>query len=270
MSDVRIRDFAERAEQVVELPDLAELADRGSRLRRRRRVAVAGLAAAAVVAVAGGYLAAVDSRTDLDPVEKPPSERVLPYPGGSEILPLAAGTYEIELYREGFPATARFTVSEGWRGWFGPNMPYLERGYVGLLVADVDEVAERVCVEPVSDMRSVGDSPQRLVDALITLPRHPVVDGPAETTFAGWPATHLALRAGREARCQDSALEMWDSPGSGGLIQSHGGARMELWVVDVGGEAVLVSATIGRNTPDWAVAELEAVVDSVELVEGQD
>jgi hypothetical protein len=33
---------------------------------------------------------------------------------------------------------------------------------------------------------------------------------------------------------------------------------------------VLVAATIGRETPDWAVDDLEAVVDSVELVEGQD
>ena len=45
---------------------------------------------------------------------------------------------------------------------------------------------------------------------------------------------------------------------------------MDLWVVDVGGEAVLVTASIGPGTPDWAVDDLEAVVDSVELVEGQD
>ena len=38
----------------------------------------------------------------------------------------------------------------------------------------------------------------------------------------------------------------------------------------VAAEAVLVTASIGPGTPDWAVEELDAVVDSVELVEGQD
>ena len=67
MSDVRIRDFAVEAEQLVDLPDLAALAERGKRLRRRRRAAAAGLVAAAAVAVAGGYLATIDGRAEIDP-----------------------------------------------------------------------------------------------------------------------------------------------------------------------------------------------------------
>jgi hypothetical protein len=185
---------------------------------------------------------------------------------------VTGGTYEMVLDREGSPARARFTVPEGWKGWFGPNRPFMKTGYVGLLVADVDEVAERVCVDPVSDMRPVGDSPEELVEALGALPGHPEVESPARTTFAGYPATHLALRADGGGGCRGGgAVEIWSSPGSGGLIPSLGpGGTMDLWVVDVGGEAVLITASIGPGTPDWAVDDLEAVVDSVELVEGQD
>ncbi len=274
MTDARVREFAERAEQILELPDLGRLADRGKRLRRRRRTtAVAGLAAAAVT-VAGGYLAAVDRKAEVDPVDDTSTGGALAYPGsGTTLAKLRGGTYELRLDREGFPAHARFTVPEGWRGWYGPSRPYMKQGYVGILVGDVEEVADRVCQVPVSDMRPVGDSPEALVEALTDLPRHPVVEGPERTTFAGWPSTHLVLRADRNASCPrwSGFIELWNSPGGGGLVPALGpGAVIEQWVVELGSEAVLVTASIGPGTPDWAVKELDAVVDSVELVEGQD
>jgi hypothetical protein len=90
----------------------------------------------------------------------------------------------------------------------------------------------------------------------------------------GWSVTRSAprlrnpLRRSRVVPCDAGTGR---NPGSGGLIPSLGpGTWIDLRVLDVGGEAVLVAATIGRETPDWAVDDLEAVVDSVELVEGQD
>ena len=55
MSELELREFRTRAEELVDLPDLAELESRGRRLHRRRIALGAGLAAA-VLAVAGGLV----------------------------------------------------------------------------------------------------------------------------------------------------------------------------------------------------------------------
>ena len=55
MSEQRLKDFAEAAEQRVPVPDLVDLTSRGQDLRRIRMAAAAG--ALALVTVAGGVLA---------------------------------------------------------------------------------------------------------------------------------------------------------------------------------------------------------------------
>jgi hypothetical protein len=262
MTELQVEEFARRAVSAVELPDLAEIAARGRR-RRRRRWTVA--AATTTVVALGGYLAVVDGDPDVRPVEDPESE-VRHYPGGSELPRLAPGTYELELGRESSPGAARFTVPEGWNGWFGPNRPYLRHGYAGLLVGDVDRVAEAACGGPVSPMREVGDETGALVAALEELPRHELVAPPAAVTFAGLPATHLTLRGSGSTRCEGGVFELWDSPGSGGLIQAAPPrSTVEAWVVALAGEAVLVTATSSPRTPARVLEELDRVVDSVEL-----
>lgn len=264
MTELQVEEFARRAASAVELPDLEEIAARGRQRRRRRWTA---MAAATTVVALGGYLVVADRDPDVRPAEDPGSG-ARPYPGGSEVPRLEPGAYVLELAREGSPAAARFTVPEGWNGWFGPNRPYLRHGYVGLLVGDVERVAWDACGGPVSRMRAVGDRSTTLVAALEELPRHEVVEPPAAVTFAGLPATHLTLRGTGSTRCDLGVVELWDSPGAGGLIQAPPPrSTIEVWVVDLAGEAVLVTATSSPGTPPWALDELDRVVDSVELSE---
>lgn len=264
MSEVRVAEFVRRAEEAVEPPDLQPLLARGRQRRRRRQV---GLTAAVAGAVLAGSLAQGGEQGDVRPAEDPRSV-VRPYPGGSDLPSLAAGTYEQELYRETTSATVRFTVPEGWSGWFGPNLPYLRRGYAGMLVADVEEVAVDACQGPVSRMRSVGESPGALVAPLADLPLHRVLEPPSPTTVDGLPATHLTVRATKGGQCSaGDTQELWNSPGTGGLIPSASSATIELWVVDVDGEAVLLAATTSTRTPRWARAELASVVESVRFTD---
>ena len=76
MSEQRVKDFAEAAEQRVPVPDLADLTSRGRDLRRVRRAAAAGALALAVVA--GGVLSTMtrDDRSDAPAVDRTPPPSV--------------------------------------------------------------------------------------------------------------------------------------------------------------------------------------------------
>ena len=200
MLDERLTEFARRAEGTVDLPDFDAITERGERLRRTRRRRAAVATVAVVALLGGGYLATSElGSPDVGPVRPD----VKPWPGSSDLPDVAAGTYELEIDREGFPATARFTIPDGWKGWFGPNR-FVEQprgGYVGVLIGDVEDVATRVCTGPVSEMRPVGDTATELVEALSEIPRHSVVDGPEQVEFDALPTTHLTLRADADASC---------------------------------------------------------------------
>lgn len=267
MSDLRLEEFVRRAEAAVALPDLSDLEGRGRRRRRGRAL----LAAAAVAVVALGSWSVVggDPDPDVAPVD-PPATPALPWPGNFDTQRVEPGVYAIELDRETTAAEVRFEVLEGWRSFYGPNLPHLRSGYVGLMLEDVERVATGACARPVSPMQPVGQSPARLVAALEVLPRHVVVSAPSPAVVDGLPATHLRLRRTAGAVCPGEGMfEVWDSPGTGGLVPSRPpGTVLDLWVVDVDGEAVLVGAVTGRGTPRWAKDELRATLASVEFVRG--
>lgn len=262
--DERLRGYARRAEEEVVVPDLDAIIARGAQLRRSRRRRAA-LASAAVVAALGAGNLAVSGLRSPD-ADTTPTPDVKAWPGGSDLPEASAGTYEMELHREGFPVTARFTIPEGWDGWFGP-VRGLGDGRVGVLIGDVEDVATRVCGGAVSEMRPVGNTASELLEALTEIPRHALVDEPEQVSFAGLPATHLTLMGGSNATCGErSVLELWNAPGAGLLIPALGpGATIDLWVVDFGGEAILVSASSARATPAWARRELDGIVDSIEF-----
>lgn len=263
--DERLREFARRVEVTFDLPDLDEIVDRGDHLRRSRRRRTALGAAVVIAALGAGYVAvsSLGSR-DVDS-----TNGVKPWPGSSDLPEASAGTYEMELHREGFPVTARFTIPDGWDGWFGPARGIEEPrdGYVGVLIGDVEDVATRVCSGAVSEMRPVGNTASELLEALTEIPRHALVDGPEQVSFDGLPATHLTLVGEADATCgEGSVLELWNAPGAGLLIPALGpNSTIDLWVVDFAGEAILVSASSARGTPGWAKRELDGIVDSIEF-----
>lgn len=265
MLDEKMNALARDLADGLEVPDLARLVDRGASLRRRRRGVVAAVAVSCLVAA--GFLATLDRDRAADPppvIE--PDSRARAYPGGTHTPDLAAGTYAIPLGTDRGDVTAEVTVPRGWTGWLGPNR-FARVGYVGLLVQDVAYVTETPCRIGTEGMAAVGDAPADLVRALTRIPRHELVAGPETDDRFGVPATHLVLQATDQVRCTGSLdFGLW-STGTTFPIWSLGpGTRLELWVLDVDGEAVLLAATSTPDAPARWTRELTDVTESVEIV----
>ncbi|MGZ5399299.1 MAG: hypothetical protein ACXWDM_04745 [Nocardioides sp.] len=268
MLDRDLRALARDIEDVVEMPALTGIVDRGASLRRRRRGAAVAVAASCLVAA--GLLTTLHQ----DPVAEPPpaiepDSSVPDYPGGGHTPDLEEGTYAIRLGTDRGDVTAEVTVPQGWTGWVGPNRSFRD-GYVSLLVQDVAYVADlpqEPCGLGTAGMSEVGDTPADLVRAFTRIPHHELVDGPEPDSRFGVPATHLVLQATDRVRCPGKlTFGLW-SVGEQFPIYSLGpGTRLELWVLDVNGEAVLVAATSVPGTPTRGLRELADVADSVEIV----
>jgi hypothetical protein len=262
--------FREDAERVTPVPAFEPIEAAG-RTRRRRRHAVGGALAACVLAATGFVLVADSDDTTPQPAERTDeSSRVTPYPG-SRMTTLEKGTYQFEL-GPSLPAV-RFTLPSGWNSWLGPNRsPDLVPGqqgsgqnvdwYVGLLVLDIQSIAQRGC-----SMRNVGgDDPEDLVQALANAADLRVTSGPERTVRFGRPVTHVRLEEqARSSQCLNDVL-LVAAEGSG-ITYLGRGTTYDAWVVDAGDRPLLVWATWTRGTPRAEVDGLLGVVDSIEVAD---
>ncbi|HET9420545.1 MAG TPA: hypothetical protein VFO49_05365 [Nocardioides sp.] len=272
MSDLELREFRTRAEELVDLPDLAELEGRGRRLRQRRVALGAGLAAA-VLAVTGGLVAA-NQRDDADstPIE-PPDDRapaeVVDYPG-AVMETLDAGTYLMQPSRAAGAPEVLVTLPPGWNAWEGPNRfegdldttPW----YAGLLVVNVTAVATDPCDNPAATGTAVDGTPDDLVAAIKRIPGLRVTATPESDQLFGYPATHLQVRrVPGFGRC-DGDFALFDTE-TNGVVVGGIDTLADTWVVDVDGQAFLVDAGVTPKTPPEIQEELYAIVDAIEFVD---
>jgi hypothetical protein len=278
MSELKLREFADTAERLVELPDLADLERRGRSLQVRRRVAV--VAAAVALAVLGGLLARSITPKAIEPVHpvKPEIGQSQPYPG-NQMRTLEPGTYELHPSSVSSEPTALVTLPRGWNDWEGPNRfnghrpgdptigrynePALTRAtwYVGVLVVKLVAVANRVCERPLSPDDFVHTYDE-IVAAMTHLPGYRITEGPTRLEAFGRPATHLRYRqTGTRQSCPDDTTMMTATNGGIG-----GEENMDVWVVDVEGVPLTVFKSWNGDVPARIAAELDAVVESVEFV----
>src|SRR5689334_23288717 len=201
MSERQLRELGERAVALVALPDLEELEHRGTRLRRRRWAATATLAAAVVAGVVWTSVNVSEPKAEQSPAgQDDRATSATRYYGFASRPELDPGTYTWPVSREPGRPDVEVALPARWHAWdAGPNR-WLEEdrpaggtGYVGLIVTDVYDVVDQPC-RAGSGMKKVGDSPQDLVDALASMPRHQVVAGPRSDTRFGSGTTYLRLR----------------------------------------------------------------------------
>jgi hypothetical protein len=269
MSDLELREFRARAEELVDLPDLAGLESRGRRLHRRRIALGAGLAAA-VLAVVGGI--AITQRDDerTAPIQ-PPDENprvAVDYPGAVQET-LDAGTYLMQPSWEDTAPRARVSLPAGWNAWKGPNRfdgdLDTTTWYAGLLVEEVYAVSSQPCLEPQSD-DAVGDSRAELVAALRRLPDARVSVDEVPDGMFGYPATHLRIRFPDPPRkCQVDVNVLATT--RSGIVAGGDDSLRDVWVIDVDGNAILVAAGYSTKTPPEIRQELYEIVDSIEFVD---
>jgi hypothetical protein len=271
MSELKLREFAEQAELLVGLPDLDGLRRRGGALRVRRQVGM--VAAATLLAVTGAWL--VHERTPQTVEPAPPIEPVpgaRPYPG-PKMENLDPGTYELSPSAVSTDPTVLVTVPRGWNSWQGPNRfegqhqdetneQALEgmTWYAGLLVVKVTAVAT-TCAEPSSPDQFV-ETYRETVDAIGRLPGYRLVREPVTDVRFGHPATHFVLSALPETQdCRSYNAFATSAHDTVGVE-----ARGDVWVVDVDGTPLTVSAGTMGAVPPRIRAELHSIVDSIEFV----
>jgi len=273
MSEQRLLEFRSRAEELVALPDLGQLERRGEVRRRRRQAFVATLAAAGVAVVAWLSTTVGSPRADQSPVDNERLASATEYLGRWARPTLEPGTYSMQVSPLLDRPTVLVDLSTGWHAWnWGPNRgagmanrPHLP--YAGLIVTDLYDVVDKPC-QPGSDgMKTLGNDPQELVDALVALPRATVLAGPEADDRFGYPATHLRIHGGDQRCPYDEALFLSKDTGLGFPIASNTmGKVADFWVVDVGTRPVAIIASWNPTTPAKMRQTLQSAVSSIELV----
>lgn len=185
---------------------------------------------------------------------------------------------------EGIPVKVQFTIpagSSGWRSWIGSFKPQAGRPYqwVGLSVINVTNVVTHGCTNHTQSSPVVGPTVDDLATALAELEPFEVTTEPTPVTIYGHSGTYLALTVPpMETKvrgdtlaftdCMDEQLKSWiGAPLSYGFWGYTGpGMVEELWVLDVDGRRLLISANYRPDSPPQDVAELRSILDSIEIV----
>ena len=178
-------------------------------------------------------------------------------------LPLSVGS---QVVGDPFLVPFTMTVPDGWSGNLGgPNAVWLVRtsgpGAIDLTVAD------DVYADPCNfDQGYVAPRPGATVDALVAaLAKLPSVSPtkPTAVTFAGQPAKLLTLTA--PAGCSpdsDGAYPLWHLP-LGATDNLEPGNKDRVWVMQVGGQRIVVAAQEPVALDATLHAQIESILGSI-------
>lgn len=280
MSERLLEAFREEAEHTTPLPDFDRIAAAG-RHRRRRRHAVVATATACVLGASGLLATAYDGSAGPQPAGDPDgTSLVTPFPG-MDMTTLDEGTYALRPFGGLSTPELRFELPEGWNAWLGPNRfegldeaPANARGanqealesdpewLLGMVAFEPHWIAQSGCA--MADL--TGADPATIAHALVDSPRLEVVVPPEPAARSGRPAVHLRLRElAADAGCRQDALM---TTGASVAQYLGRGTTYDAWVVDVDGRPLLLWSAWTSRSPAAEVDALLGIVDSVEIVEG--
>jgi hypothetical protein len=277
MSERLLEAFREDAEKLTRRPAF-ELIETAGRRRRRRRHAVGGAVAACLLAVTGFLVVHDwDSRAEVGPADDrtTPSGEVTPYPSFT-MTTLREGTYALRTSPDPHAPEVRLGLPAGWNAWMGPNRfegmgrqvtfdADTNEGlladdpdwYVGLLVIEVESMAQRECTP-----RSMeGASAPALARALVRIPGLGVLAEPESTVRFGHRAVHLRL----QEVTRGIGCGWFFHTASGQTGDGDFGATYDAWVIDVADRPILVWAEWTPRAPRTEVDALLGIVDSIEV-----
>jgi len=261
------------------------------RLREMNNYAKFAIAAAAVVVIAilGIYLLPrSEGVAGPGPSSSPaPSASPSASPGVLRDAPLPAGIYEIDqqagsdswLCQTVTPQcrnTVRVTLSlpDGWSG-IGPDSVWLASEQnaapdgAGLLFTNGAPLHADPCVRPdalASDGTTiVPDIPvgPTVDDFATALANHRLLDTttPVDVTLAGYSGKYMDLQVPADITACPTSYWPWEP----GLYAQGPSQRWHLWILDVAGQRVVVQSTDYAGTSPQRRAELQAIVDSLQI-----
>jgi hypothetical protein len=166
-----------------------------------------------------------------------------------------------------FPIRVTFAVPAGWGG----QLEGSDSAYIGAATS-VDatvwmQLVSTVYADPCHADRgaivpALGPTADDLVGALTTLPGL-TASTPSTTTFGGLPATTLTLTPpGKLSNCTNAAFRVWHQP-SGYSNDVVPGETQRVWILDVGGKRLVVTAVAWPGETEASLAEIQHVLDSI-------
>lgn len=193
--------------------------------------------------------------------------------------PLRAGTYTIRPEGGSWlacpePPTAgcsntiavSFTVPEGWTGlgdsiWLteGQNAP---PAGAGLLVTRGAPLHDEPCrtSDTTPKTIAVGSTAREFATALVNHPRLAVATQ-RPVNLAGYAGAYVDLQVPADISTCPTSYWPWEP----GLYAQGPSQRWHLWILDVGNERVIVQSTDYAGTSAENRAELQAIVDSIQI-----
>ena len=195
-----------------------------------------------------------------------------PEPTAQELpddVPIEAGEYvysAIPGLRISFDVAA-----EGWLSWGpgvskdGPTPPLL----VGFGFAEVSGVYADPCRWRSGRIRDLGPSVEDLATALAGLPGLEVVTPPTAITAYGLAGTYLEMSVANDIVIGDCDGGEFNSYiWTDGWPRYHQGPGQieQFWIFDVSGTRLVVNATHFPDSSATDLAELDAILDSIEVV----
>ncbi|TAK00806.1 MAG: hypothetical protein EPO36_07445 [Chloroflexota bacterium] len=179
---------------------------------------------------------------------------------------LAAGTYTTSMIWD-LPFAFTFTIGEGWTS---RDVEIIDdaRG-ISLMFARVANVYADPCAVGLMDP-PVEPTVDGISAALAALPDVDATD-PTPTSLAGYSGSYLEFSVGPDAGCGLSTYRLWtarsewmrDAEHEGGVEFWAERTNYRVWVLDINGEVLLVAALSATGADAGALADLQAVLESI-------
>jgi hypothetical protein len=195
----------------------------------------------------------------------------LAFPVSDDPVSVEPGTHRIPTSAWSV-ADLTVTFPEGWTVQYGhvfaghPD----EDDEFGFYPVVVDSIWAEACAGSESgDPIVVGPSVDDLVAALLQQPG-PTASAPVETTLGGYPATRIDLTV-PEGFALDACnaagvgLQIWYSPAADKNFILLADGSASVYILDVDGERQVFLVQHGDTTSDEDLAELQAVLDSIQI-----
>lgn len=185
------------------------------------------------------------------------------------------GTYALTARGAGTPPLAVLDVPAGYSnfGFFGlwPGVRASGQPFRALQYWTVDGVFIDPC-EMDEDAPEAGTTVEDLAEALVAQKRTAVTE-PVPVTLDGHEGLYLELTASSDIAFEDCAMgyyAYWEgSPDDAQHTADSPNTVDRVWILDVDGERVVLSAIAVRDVPDKLVDELNNMVESVRFINPQ-
>jgi hypothetical protein len=204
------------------------------------------------------------------PPSPSPAATATPFPYSEGHVAIEAGTYHI---RSSSWSVADFTVTfpDGWSVQYGHVYHTVPdtAGELEFYAVVVDAIYADACEGSSGELLEVGPSVDDLAAALLQQPG-PEASGPINTTLGGYPAVRIDLKVPQGSDLEacsmgGAGLQIWYSRPADKYFVLLADGTASAYILDVEGERQVFMTQVRSATTDDHVAELQAVIDSIEI-----